>query len=40
MLACKIELVRDLVMRRPNGWQSLLWNSSMAQLSRPGPLVR
>jgi MoaA/NifB/PqqE/SkfB family radical SAM enzyme len=39
MLGRKIELVRDLVVRRPKGWQSLLWNSTMAQLRRPGPLM-
>lgn len=39
MLGRKVELVRDLVSRRPKGWRSLLWNSSMAQLRRPGPLM-
>ena len=39
MLARKIRLVTTLAARRPKGWRSLLWNSSMAQLRRPGPLM-
>jgi MoaA/NifB/PqqE/SkfB family radical SAM enzyme len=39
MLARKVKLVTDLVGKRPKGWQSLLWNSTMAQLRRVGPLM-
>ncbi|WP_416916220.1 MAG: radical SAM/SPASM domain-containing protein [Roseicyclus sp.] len=39
MLARKIKLVSDMAIKRPKGWQSLLWNSTMAQLRRPGPLM-
>jgi MoaA/NifB/PqqE/SkfB family radical SAM enzyme len=39
MIGRKIKLVGDLLGQRPKGWQSLLWNSSMAQLRRPGPLL-
>src|SRR5579884_168047 len=39
MLARKIRLVTTLAARRPKGWRSLLWNSAMAQLRRPGPLL-
>lgn len=39
MLARKIKLVGDLIRARPKGWQSLLWNSLMAQMRRPGPLM-
>jgi MoaA/NifB/PqqE/SkfB family radical SAM enzyme len=39
MLGRKIKLVGDMLASRPKGWQSLLWNSSMAQLRRPGPLM-
>ena len=39
MLGRKIKLVADMVTKRPKGWQSLLWNSSMAQLRRAGPLM-
>jgi len=39
MLARKVKLVADLARKRPKGWQSLLWNSTMAQLRRPGPLM-
>lgn len=39
MLARKTKLVANLALSRPKGWRSLLWNSSMAQLRRPGPLM-
>lgn len=39
MLARKMKLVAEMVSKRPKGWRSLLWNSSMAQLRRPGPLM-
>lgn len=39
MLGKKAKLVADMVSKRPKGWQSLLWNSTMAQLRRPGPLM-
>ena len=39
MLARKIKLVTDMATKRPKGWRSLLWNSTMAQLRRPGPLM-
>jgi MoaA/NifB/PqqE/SkfB family radical SAM enzyme len=39
MLARKIRLVGEMLAKRPKGWQSLLWNSTMAQLRRPGPLM-
>lgn len=39
MLARKIRLVAEMLAKRPKGWQSLLWNSTMAQLRRPGPLM-
>ncbi len=39
MIARKIKLVAGLLGKRPKGWQSLLWNSSMAQVRRPGPLM-
>lgn len=39
MLKRKAQLVAELVSRRPKGWRSLLWNSAMAQLRRPGPLM-
>lgn len=39
MLARKIKLVADMATKRPKGWRSLLWNSTMAQLRRPGPLM-
>lgn len=39
MLARKIKLVAEMLAKRPKGWQSLLWNSTMAQLRRPGPLM-
>mgnify|MGYP005846649391 CR=1 FL=1 len=39
MLARKIRLVGEMLAKRPKGWQSLLWNSAMAQLRRPGPLM-
>ena len=35
----KIKFVRDTLRIRPKGWQSLLWNSSMAQLGKVGPLM-
>lgn len=39
MLKRKAQLVTSLVKRRPKGWKSLLYNSTMAQLRRPGPLM-
>lgn len=39
MLARKIKLVTEMATKRPKGWQSLIWNSGMAQLRRPGPLM-
>lgn len=39
MLTRKLKLVTDMAIKRPKGWQSLLWNSTMAQLRRPGPLM-
>jgi MoaA/NifB/PqqE/SkfB family radical SAM enzyme len=39
MLARKVKLVTDLIGKRPKGWQSLMWNSTMAQMRRPGPLM-
>lgn len=39
MLARKAQLVVDMVTKRPKGWKSLMWNSTMAQLRRPGPLM-
>lgn len=39
MVARKVGLVADMVTKRPKGWRSLLWNSTMAQLRRPGPLM-
>jgi len=39
MIAKKISLVRNMLAKRPKGWKSLLWNSSMAQLRRSGPLM-
>ena len=39
MLARKIRLVGEMLAKRPKGWRSLLWNSTMAQLRRPGPLM-
>jgi len=39
MLARKVKLVANMVAKRPKGWRSLLWNSTMAQLRRPGPLM-
>lgn len=39
MFARKMKLVADMVSKRPKGWQSLLWNSTMAQMRRPGPLM-
>ena len=39
MIARKIKLVAGLLGKRPKGWQSLLWNSTMAQVRRPGPLM-
>ena len=39
MLVRKVKLVADMVGKRPKGWQSLLWNSTMAQMRRAGPLM-
>lgn len=39
MIGRKVRLVGDLLGKRPKGWKSLLWNSTMAQLRRPGPLM-
>jgi MoaA/NifB/PqqE/SkfB family radical SAM enzyme len=39
MFGRKVKLVADMVSKRPKGWQSLLWNSAMAQMRRPGPLM-
>lgn len=39
MLGRKIELVAQMATKQPKGWRSLLWNSTMAQLRRPGPLM-
>ncbi|GJL61927.1 MAG: radical SAM protein [Nitrospirales bacterium] len=39
MFARKTKLVADMLYKRPKGWKSLLWNSSMAQLKRSGPLM-
>ena len=35
----KISLVKNMLVSRPKGWQSLLYNSSMAQLKMPSPLM-
>ena len=35
----KISLVKNMLVSRPKGWQSLLYNSSMAQLKIPSPLM-
>ena len=39
MAVRKVGLVADMITKRPRGWRSLLWNSTMAQLRRPGPLL-
>ena len=39
MISRKAKLVSNLLTTRPKGWKSLLWNSSMAQLKRAGPLM-
>jgi radical SAM protein with 4Fe4S-binding SPASM domain len=35
----KISLVKNMIVSRPKGWQSLLYNSSMAQLKIASPLM-
>lgn len=39
MLKRKAKLISSMVAKRPKGWQSLLWNSTMAQMRRAGPLM-